>query len=192
MILNVLSKLHAKMLPKLGVIKTFPILMRIVPAFLGGMNMHLLEVEAIAQAIHHLVSLCSADTATKFLLKMIIECHQMELGTDKQTFKLDYDSCGVLTIPAWITSLWQNTSFFNISIELPALNLGIVQQERDEFTSDSVLRLNFATEQQQSINRVRLSLQLLLISDLLIHNRTTIKHATRHGLIDESYISTLC
>ena len=131
MSLNVLSKLHAKMLPKLVVMKTFPILMRSVPAFLGELNMHLLEVEAIAQAIHHLVVLCSTDTATKFILKMVIEYHQMKLGTDKQIFKLDYDSYGVLTTPTWITFLCKNMSFFKISIELPALNLGIVQQEGD-------------------------------------------------------------
>lgn len=45
--------------------------------------MQLLEVEDIAQEIHHLVSLYSADTSTKLLLKMITEYYQVELGTDK-------------------------------------------------------------------------------------------------------------
>ena len=75
MSLNVLLKLHAKILLKLGVMKTVPVIMRSAPMFLGGLDMELLKVEAIAQAIHHLLLLYFADTTAKLLLKMIIEYH---------------------------------------------------------------------------------------------------------------------
>ena len=81
--MNILAKLHAKLLPKLGVMKTFPLVMRSVPSYLGGLNLQLIEVESIAQAIHHLISLYTAETPTKLLLKTIIEYHQLELGTDR-------------------------------------------------------------------------------------------------------------
>lgn len=58
-----------------------------------------------------------------------------------------------------------------------------MQQEGDGFISDAAIRLNFTKEQRQS---------LLLISDLLIQKRKTIKYALWQGLIDESRISTLC
>ena len=87
-------------------------------------------------------------------------------------------------------SLWRNISTFRISIKLPDLQLGIVKQEGDEFISDVALRLNFTKEHQKAINRVHIHLQLLLISDLLVYKRNTIKYSLRHGLIDESYIST--
>jgi len=90
----------------------------------------------------------------------------------------------------WIMSLWWNISAFRISIKLPDLHLGIVKQEGDEFISDVALWLNFTDEQWKVINRVRIHLQLLLISDLLVHRRNTIKYSLRHGLIDENYIST--
>ena len=61
---NVLGKLHAALLPKLGVMKTFPTVMQSVPAYLGGLGLHSAEVEALAQAIHHLISLYEADTPT--------------------------------------------------------------------------------------------------------------------------------
>ena len=73
--MNILAKLHAILLPKLGVMKIFPMIMRSLPTFLGGLNLQLLEVEAIAYAIHHLVSLYSSETPTKLLLKTIIEYH---------------------------------------------------------------------------------------------------------------------
>ena len=81
---NILGKLYAALLPKLGVMKTFPIVMRSVPAYLGGLELHSAKVEALAQAIHHLISLCKADIPTRLLLRAIIEYHQLELGIDKQ------------------------------------------------------------------------------------------------------------
>ena len=66
--LNVLDKLHAALLPKLGVMRTFPTVMRGVPTYFGGLNLHLAEVEALAQAIHHLISLYEAETPTRSLL----------------------------------------------------------------------------------------------------------------------------
>jgi hypothetical protein len=87
-------------------------------------------------------------------------------------------------------SLWRNISTFRISIKLPDLQLGIVKQEGDEFVSDVVLRLDLLKEHRIAINRVHIHLQLILISDLLVHKRNTIKNSLRYGLIDESYIST--
>ena len=97
--MNILMKLYAAFLPKLGVMKTFPVIMRSLPTFLGGLYLQLLEVEAIAQAIHLLILLYSSETLTKLLLKIIIEYHQLKIGTDKQLFNLDFDSYSSLATP---------------------------------------------------------------------------------------------
>ena len=62
-------KLHVAVLLKLGVMKIFPIVMKSLLTFLGELNLQLLKVEAIAQAIHYLVWLYSLETLTKLLLK---------------------------------------------------------------------------------------------------------------------------
>ena len=77
-----MAKLHTALLPKLGVMKMFPITLRSMPVYLGGLNLKSIEVEAIAQAIHYLISLYTANTPTKLLLKTIIKYHQLELSTD--------------------------------------------------------------------------------------------------------------
>ena len=66
--------------------KTFLVIMRSIPIFLGGLNLQSLEVEVIAQNAHHLASLHVSNAPTKLLLKTIIEYHQLELGVDKQIF----------------------------------------------------------------------------------------------------------
>ena len=66
--LNVLHKLYAVLLPKLRVMKSFPTAMRSVLDYLRGLNLHLVEVEVLAQATRHLISLCEANTLTHLLL----------------------------------------------------------------------------------------------------------------------------
>ena len=96
--LNILAKLYTALLPKLGVMKMFPIALRSMPVYLGGLNLQSIEVEAIVQAIY-LILLYTADTPTKLLLKTIIEYHQLELGIDTQLFSLSYASFEALAIP---------------------------------------------------------------------------------------------
>ena len=57
--------------------------------------------------------------------------------------------------------------------------------------TDVVSKLNFLIEQWVAINRVHMHLQLLLVSNLLMCKKNTIKYALIHGLVDESYISKL-
>ena len=151
--------------------KTFPIALRSIPVYLGGLNLRSIEVEAIAQSIHHLISLYIADTPSKLLLKTIIEYHQLELGTDTQLFSLSYASFGALATSTWITNLWQHACNFCLLITLLPLQMNIVKQEGDDFINDVVLRLNFPVDQREAINRVRIHLQLLLILDLLIYKK---------------------
>ena len=57
--------------------KTYLILMRSTSTFLGELNMYLLEVETITQAVNYLVSLYSTDTIIKVLLQTMIEYYQI-------------------------------------------------------------------------------------------------------------------
>ena len=166
--------------------------MREIPAYLGGLNLHSVAVEALAQAINHFISLHEADTPTRPLLRILIEYHQLELGFEKKLFALSFDTFGHLTTKTWIISLWQYMSHFNLSMALPPLNLQIVQQDRDHFISEVAHELGFKKEQRESINRVRINLKLLLISDLLVFKKNIIKHCFRNGLGNISYASYFC
>ena len=95
--LNILAKLCAASLFKLEVMKTFPAIIYMSLAFLGCLNLHLLEVEAITQVIQHVVSLHSSSTLTWLLSKIMIECYQIELGTDAQFFPLDFEIFRILS-----------------------------------------------------------------------------------------------
>ena len=87
---NTLAKLYATLLLKLHVIKIFLVSMRFCLVELGGLGLYLLEVESIVQAINYFVSLYVADTSTRLLLKIMIECAQLEVGITEFFLKKSY------------------------------------------------------------------------------------------------------
>ena len=100
--------------------------MRSIQGYLGGLNLYLAEVEALAQATYHLISLCEADTLTQLLLQTLIEYHKLELGANEQLFTLSFEKYGNLATETWITSLWQYASYCQLHIALLPLNMRIV------------------------------------------------------------------
>ena len=77
---NILAKLYATLLLKLYMMKTFLVSMRFCLVELGGLRLHSLEVESIAQAINHFFLLYIVDTPARLLLKTMIEYMQLEVG----------------------------------------------------------------------------------------------------------------
>ena len=65
--LTMLSKLRAAVLPKVGAMKTFPVIKKSVLAFLASLDAYLPKVEATEQVIHHLLLLHFSDALTKLL-----------------------------------------------------------------------------------------------------------------------------
>lgn len=65
-------------------------------------------------------------------------------------------------------------------------------QDGDMFILDIALKKKLPADQRKAISRVRISLNLLLLSDLLVCKGNAIKHSLRQGCEDESYISVLC
>ena len=70
--------------------------------------------------------------------------------------------------------------------------MGAVMQDGNMFMSDIALQKNLPADQRKAINRVRICLNLLLLSDLLVHKGNAIKHSLRQGCEDKSYVSILC
>ena len=74
-------------------------------------------------------------------------------------------------------------------MHLPLLELNKVKQEGDMCVNEVALRLLLPVEQRVAINKVQIYLYLMLVSNLLIHKRNTIKVVQWNRLIDKSYTS---
>ena len=72
---NTLKKLHSALLSKIGAMRMFPVATRSAPTHLGRLNLQSFEIETIARATYHLLSLYTADALTRALFYDIIECY---------------------------------------------------------------------------------------------------------------------
>ena len=88
--------------------------MRFCPLLLGGLGLHSIEFESLAQAINLFVSLYTADTPTKPLLRVLIELIQLEAGVTGDVLSQDFSNYKGLLTDSWLVSLWINLSKFKI------------------------------------------------------------------------------
>ena len=102
---NILAKLYATLLLKLHIMKTFLVSMRFCLVELGGLGLYLLEVESIAQAINHFISLYVADTSIRLLLKTVIKYIQLEVGIIEFFLKKSYKDFKDLVMDSWLVYL---------------------------------------------------------------------------------------
>ena len=125
--------------------------------------MHSLEVESMDQAINHLVSLHTVEAPTKLLIKTMIEHVQLEILIIDSFLSFQYRDYGEIVTYSWLVALWRNVSVFPVIIKILELQLGISKQQEDKCITETAMRLGFDMHQQASINRVRISLKLILI-----------------------------
>ena len=102
-----LAPLHRAILPKLRIMRTFPLVMREAPVAIGGLGLQSLEISSGIQAIQHLISLFTSHTPSKLLLITAIEYHQLEIGVEALFLNSSYSTLSPLATPTWITHLWE-------------------------------------------------------------------------------------
>ena len=73
---NILAPLHKELLPKMHVMRTFPLIMRSALSELGGLDIGSLEVTTRLNAVHHLISLFNSKTPLHMLITTALELHQ--------------------------------------------------------------------------------------------------------------------
>ena len=72
--------------------------MRYGPLELGGLGLYSLEIESLAQVVNLFVSLCTTDILTQSLLKIMIECMQLEIGVTIPFLTLQHEDFKELVI----------------------------------------------------------------------------------------------
>ena len=80
---RLLAPLHSSLLPKLRVMKKFPLVMKERPLESRGLRLHSMEKESLSKSVNTFVSLLNAHTPSKDLPIIAIEYMQLELGNTK-------------------------------------------------------------------------------------------------------------
>ncbi len=90
----------------------------------------------------------------------------VELGLSFQLLQEQYNKYGYLATHSWMKTLWEKLSMFNMHIIVADQPLEF-PREGDQFIMQVLIKARYTSKAFSCLNRVRVSLQLLFMSDIL-------------------------
>jgi len=90
----------------------------------------------------------------------------VELGMSFQPLQVDYKRHNHLVTHTWMKMFWEKVSMFGMTVTTSEESWGF-PREGDEFIMQVILQAGYRTEDLWRINKVRVLLQVLFMSDIL-------------------------
>ena len=162
---NLLHKEDYRVLSILGVARSVPKdLRRLHPSF-GGFGLFNLPVEQLIGRINMLMQHYHTATNLSRKLDASLRYLQLQLGTPTNPLLLDFTGWGHLAPLSWVKMLWRTLHHFDIHLHMiyPPIPL---PRERDQVLMEIFASLGLNRETLQRLNRCRLSLESIFLSDL--------------------------
>jgi hypothetical protein len=113
------------------------------------------------------------DTTTGQFMQASYSLFQVELGISFQPLQESYSKHGFLSTHSWMKMLWEKISMFGVKIVVADLAIGY-PCERDRFFMQLLFEMGYPREILQRLNHVRIFLQVLFLSDILMASRNKI------------------
>jgi hypothetical protein len=124
-------------------------------------------IEATIAMTNKLLMHFGCSTATGRFMQISYSLLLVELGMSFQPLQVDYNRYNHLVTHTWIVKmLWEKVSMFGITVTTPSASGGF-PRERDEFIMQMILQAGYNSNEVRRINRVRVSMQVLFMSDIL-------------------------
>jgi hypothetical protein len=100
---------------------------------------------------------------------------QLQLGTPHNPFTQDYSKMGCLAPLSWVKMLWKSLNHFDITLYMsfPTIKL---PRERDQAIMDIIFAQNLDPTDITRINRCRVHLQTIFLSEITMADGTYLKH----------------
>jgi hypothetical protein len=104
--------------------------------------------------------------ATGWFMQTLYSLFYLELGLSFQPLQELYQKYGHLITHSWMKMLWEKLSMFNVHTVVADLPLRF-SREGDQFIMQVLVESGYTGEALRRLNRVRVSLQVLFLSDIL-------------------------
>jgi hypothetical protein len=161
-----LQRQYYQMLPLCGIVWSTPVGSRSVDVGFFGVGLPHLSVEALIAMSNKLLMHYGCDTATGRFMRISYSLLYLELRLLFQPIQEAYQKHGQLTIHSWVKMLWEKISLFEIHAVFADFPLQF-PREGNQFIMQVLIRAGYTGEALQRLNRVRISLQVLFLSDVL-------------------------
>ena len=123
-------------------------------------------------------------------LHQAIESVQLWTGIQHWLFAYKTHPCCTLTLPCWLTTIWENVSHHNLIIMGPYTSLH-PQCHHDTFIIEDMVRHRAPLEDLYHINICRMHLQAVTLADITTAIGTHITQGACYGIMDPRRRSSL-
>ena len=166
---SLLSNYHYHMLSYLGVNKNIKKQWRTLPRAFGGIGLFSFPAEQTICCLNMLVQHFGVPSILGQKFRASLECMQLEVGVNVNPLTVSYAIYGELATFSWYKSLWERLWHYGFTVHLdyPIIPL---PRERDALIVDLFLAAGCLGAELRSLNRVRIKLQMLFLSDIVAAN----------------------
>jgi hypothetical protein len=161
-----LHKQYFQILPLGGVVRTATVGSRTIDAGFSGVGLPHVGVEATIAMANKLLMHYGCKTATGRFMQISCTLLLVELGLSFQPLQAEYKKYNHLVTHSWMKMSWEKVDRFGITVIVPDGERGF-PREGDEFIMQSILKAGYNNDELRRLNRVRVSLQVLYMSDIL-------------------------
>ena len=169
-------------LPKSRVCRTYPRAVVYGPKGTLGLGMNNLYLVQGSKHIAMLHQFLDTDSITGELLRHSIEITKIHLGHGQNLFTLDYSRLGRLTPSTWISQLWGFCHKFDIHINDEVTSNATPKRQNDKFIMEEIALYNeFSNNDLDHINRCRLHLRVMTLSDIVNGNGRLLRRGVMKG-----------
>ena len=178
---KLVSKLRPTILHAHNTHEHFPKVILEANTMYAGFNFtHLYDVQGYEKMkffIYHMRK--QDDTGKAFLISL--QYLQLTVGIGRFILNEPYQTYSFLVDPTWITNFWQYLSNRSLSLDVSHQVHIPFQRANDKYLMDLIFP-HFSIEELKKINKIRLSLKLLFLSDVINIRGRHLLHDIRNGL----------
>jgi hypothetical protein len=162
---NALHWQYFQILPLGRVVWTTPVESRSMDAEFFEVGLPHLGIEVLIAMANKLLMHYGCHTVTGRFMQTLYSFFYLELGLSFQPLQELYQKYGHLITHLWMKMLWEKLSMFKHTViaDLPLR----FSRECNQFIMQVLVEAGYTGEAFQRLNRVRVSLQLLFMSDIL-------------------------
>jgi hypothetical protein len=161
-----LHRQYYQILPLGGIIWTMRVRSQSIDAGFFGVSLPHLGVEALIAMANKLLMHYGCHTATGRFMQTLYCLFYLELGLSFQPLQESYQKYGHLVTHLWMKMLWEKPSMFIVHTVVTDIPLQY-SREGDQFIMQVLAKAGYMGEVLWRLKRVRVSLQLLFLSDVL-------------------------
>jgi hypothetical protein len=163
---NALQKQYYQILPLGGIIRTAPRDSRMIDAGFFYPGLPHPGVEALIEMTNKLLMHYGCRSALGDFMKTSYGYLTLELGVTFQPLQASYKRFLFLATHSWMKMLWEKADRFGVTIETAKGPLSF-PRDGDRFLMLVLMERGYSRETMHRLNRVRIHLQVLFLSDVL-------------------------